>query len=95
MHQINLLAEGTDVSCTWVFKQPPKKKDDFSSKKIGETISRGFSHVGFSNFTLYCYNNISNMSVEYSVQVIANPLSIDVSLKVPSGVPVKVSCQVN
>lgn len=89
------VTRGTDVGCTWIFKQPPKKKDDFSSKKIGETISRGFSHVGFSNFTLYCYNNISNMSVEYSVQVIANPLSIDVPLKVPSGVLVKVSCQVN
>ena len=85
------VTRGTDVSCTWVFKQPPKKKVDYISKKIGGTISRGFSQVGFSNITLYCYNNISNMSVAYSVQVIANPLSIDIPLKVPSDV----SCQVN
>ena len=89
------VTRGTDVGCTWVFKQPPKKKDDYISKKIGETISRGFSHVGFRNFTLYCYNKISSVSVDYSVQVIANPLSIDIPLKVPSGVQVKVSCQVN
>ena len=89
------VTRGTDVSCTWVFKQPHKKKDDYISKKIGETISRGFSQVGFRNFTLYCYNKISTVFVDYSVQVITNPLSIDIPLKVPSGVPVKVSCQVN
>lgn len=87
---------GTDIDCTWIFKKPPKKKDDqYSSKKIGQTIFRGFTPVGLRNFTLYCYNNISSVSVDYSVQVIANPLSIDVPLKVPSDVPVKVTCQVN
>ena len=89
------VTRGTDVGCTWVFKQPPKKKDDYGTKKIGQTISRVFTHVGFRNFTLYCYNKISNVSANYSMQVIANPLSIDVPLKVPSNVPVKVTCQVN
>ena len=89
------VTRGTDVDCTWVFKQSSKKKDDHSSKKIGQTILRGFTPAGFRNFTLSCSNNISSVSVDYSVQVIANPLFIDVPLKVPSDVQVKVTCQVN
>ena len=88
---------GTDVDCDWVFKRPPKKNIVYSSKKIpvGQIISHRFTPVGVKNFTLFCDNKISYVSVNSSVQVIANPLSIDVPLNVPSDVPVKVTCQVN
>ena len=89
------VTQGTDVNCSWVFKQPPKKNDDKSSKEIGKTVYRGFTPVGVKNFTLYCFNGISHVSVSYSLQVIANPLSIVIPQKVPSDVLVKVTCQVN
>lgn len=85
------VTRGTNVGCTWAFKQPPL----YVEKEISKTITRRFTPVGVRNFTLYCYNKISKASVNYSVQVIANPLSIDAPLKVPANELVKITCQVN
>ena len=87
---ISNAAHGTDVGCTWYFKQ-----GDHTNKQMGKTISRVFTSVGKANFTLYCYNKISTSSAPYVVQVIPNPLSIDVPLKVPADVLVKITCQVS
>ena len=89
------VTHGTEVGCTWVFKKPIIKKDDHIVGGIGKTITRRLTPVGDRNFTLYCYNKISNMSLNYFVKVIANPLSIDVPLKVPADEPINITCQVN
>ncbi|PFX17783.1 Polycystic kidney disease protein 1-like 2 [Stylophora pistillata] len=82
--------QGSEVGCTWEFGP-----DDYTAREMGKTISHVFTPGGPTNFTLHCYNKISKSSVPHTVQVIPNPLSIDAPLKVPAGVPVKITCLVN
>lgn len=89
------VTRGTLVGCTWVFKNPNTKKDHYIAKEIGKTITHELTPVGNRTFTLHCYNKISIVSVNYSVKVIVNPLSIDAPLNVPAGEPIKITCQVN
>lgn len=89
------VTHGTYVGCTWAFKNPNTKKNDYIAKEIGKIITREFTPVGDRHFTLYCYNKISTVSVNYSVKVVDNPLSIDAPLNVPADEPIKITCQVN
>ena len=92
---ISSVTRGTHVGCTWVFKEPFTSKDDRVVEHIGKKVTGSLNPVGDRNFTLHCYNKISSKSLNYSVKVIANPLSIDVPLKVPADEPIKITCQVN
>ena len=88
------VSSGTDVGCTWYFR-----KNYFIVKKIANTIVHKLTPVGNRNFTLYCYNRVpeyeSHVAAPFSVQVIANPLSIDAPLIVPANTSVKITCQIN
>ena len=85
------VTRGTDVSCTWYFKQ-----NDYIVKHIGQNIVHELTPVGVRNFTLYCYNKLPEMmQVIFPVKVITNPLSIEAPLRVSTFTNVKIICQVN
>ena len=86
---------GTNVGCSWYFS-PPR---DYIEEKIGKTISRRLTPVGNRSFTLYCYNKVpqlnSTKSVNVTVKVVENPLTIEAPQIVSTDALVKITCQIN
>ncbi|XP_020607936.1 LOW QUALITY PROTEIN: polycystic kidney disease protein 1-like 2 [Orbicella faveolata] len=66
------VTRGTDVGCTWVFKQPPRKKDDCSKKKIGETIFRGVDHVERPNLFRFRWNWDGKSNLEEASSIVTH-----------------------
>ena len=85
---------GTNVGCSWYFN-PPR---DYIEKEIGKIILRGLTPVGNRSFTLYCYNNVPQLhsvkSVNVTVKVVENPLSIEAPQIVSTDALVKITCQI-
>ena len=91
---------GTDVRCSWYFN-PPR---DYIKKEIGNNIRlgiilRGLTPVGNRSFTLDCYNKVPQLhsvkSVNVTVKVVQNPLSIEAPQIVSTDALVKIICQIN
>lgn len=85
---------GTNVGCSWYFN-PPR---DYIKKEIGKRILRGLTPVGNRSFTLYCYNKVPQLhsvkSVNVTVKVVENPLSIEAPQIVSTDALVKITCQI-
>ena len=83
---------GTNVRCKWYFNPPIKKE-------IGKIILRGLTPVGNRSFTLDCYNKVPQLhsvkSVNVTVKVVQNPLSIEAPQIVSTDALVKITCQIN
>lgn len=83
---------GTNVRCSWYFNPPIKKE-------IGKIILRGLTPVGNRSFTLDCYNKVPQLhsvkSVNVTVKVVQNPLSIEALQIVSTDALVKITCQIN
>lgn len=83
---------GTNVRCSWYFNPPIKKE-------IGKIILRGLTPVGNRSFTLDCYNKVPQLhsvkSVNVTVKVVQNPLSIEAPQIVSTDALVKITCQIN
>lgn len=85
------VTSGTDVSCTWYFKQ-----NDYIIKHIGQSIVHKLTPVGEGQFTLNCSNKLPEiMQVIFPVKVITNPLSIEAPLRVSTFTIVKIICLLN
>jgi len=86
---------GTNVGCSWYFN-PPR---DYIKKEIGKIIFRRLTPVGNRSFTLYCYNKVPQLhsakSVNVTVKVVENPLSIEAPQIVSTDALVKITCQIN
>ena len=83
---------GTNVRCSWYFNPPIKEE-------IGKIILRGLTPVGNRSFTLDCYNKVPQLhsvkSVNVTVKVVQNPLSIEAPQIVSTDALVKITCQIN
>lgn len=83
---------GTNVRCSWYFNPPIKEE-------IGKIILRGLTPVGNRSFTVYCYNKVPQLhsvkSVNVTVKVVENPLSIEAPQIVSTDALVKITCQIN
>lgn len=83
---------GTNVRCSWYFNPP-------INKEIGKIILRGLTPVGNRSFTLDCYNKVPQLhsvkSVNVTVKVVQNPLSIEAPQIVSTDALVKITCQIN
>lgn len=83
---------GTNVRCSWYFNPP-------INKEIGKIILRGLTPVGNRSFTLDCYNKVPQLhsvkSVNVTVKVVENPLSIEAPQIVSTDALVKITCQIN
>ena len=83
---------GTNVRCSWYFNPPIKQE-------IGKIILRGLTPVGNRSFTLDCYNKVPQLhsvkSVNVTVKVVQNPLSIEAPQIVSTDALVKITCQIN
>lgn len=83
---------GTNVRCSWYFNPPIKTE-------IGKIILRGLTPVGNRSFTLDCYNKVPQLhsvkSVNVTVKVVQNPLSIEAPQIVSTDALVKITCQIN
>ena len=83
---------GTNVRCSWYFNPPIKKE-------IGKIILPGLTPVGNRSFTLDCYNKVPQLhsvkSVNVTVKVVQNPLSIEAPQIVSTDALVKITCQIN
>lgn len=81
---------GTNVRCLWYFN---------IKKEIGKTILPGLTPVGNRSFTLYCSNKVPQLhsvkSVNVTVKVVENPLSIEAPQIVSTDALVKITCQIN
>ena len=86
---------GTNVRCSWYFN-PPR---DYIKKEIGKIILPGLTPVGNRSFTVYCYNKVPQLhsvkSVNVTVKVVQNPLSIEAPQIVSTDALVKITCQIN
>ena len=86
---------GTNVRCSWYFN-PPR---DYIKKEIGKIILPGLTPVGNRSFTVYCYNKVPQLhsvkSVNVTVKVVENPLSIEAPQIVSTDALVKITCQIN
>ena len=82
---------GTNVRCSWYFNPPIEKE-------IGKIILRGLTPVGNRSFTLDCYNKVPQLhsvkSVNVTVKVVENPLSIEAPQIVSTDALVKITCQI-
>ena len=85
---------GTNVGCTWSFNPT-----DFIVQDIGKRIYHGLTPIGNRSFTLYCYNKVPQLhsvkSVNVTVKVVQNPLSIEAPQIVSTDALVKITCQIN
>ena len=83
---------GTNVRCSWYFNPPIKEE-------IGKIILRGLTPVGNRSFTVDCYNKVPQLhsvkSVNVTVKVVQNPLSIEAPQIVSTDALVKITCQIN
>ena len=83
---------GTNVRCSWYFNPP-------INKEIGKIILRGLTPVGNRSFTLDCYNKVPQLhsvkSVNVTVKVVQNPLSIEAPQIVSTNALVQITCQIN
>ena len=84
---------GTNVGCTWSFNPT-----DFIVQDIGKRIYHGLTPIGNRSFTLYCYNKVPQLhsvkSVNVTVKVVENPLSIEAPQIVSTDALVKITCQI-